>query len=705
MPTDQANITLGTAGHIDHGKTVLIKCLTGCDTDTLKEEKERGMSIDLGFAPCTIANSEVGIVDVPGHENFVKTMVAGASGMDGVIFVVAADDGVMPQTREHLDILTLLGIRHGIVALTKIDRVTPDQLHCVRAEIKDFLNGTFLDTAAILPVCGLTGEGFGPFLEALNNLVASIKPKPTDGLFRLPVDRSFSVKGYGTVVTGIPVSGAAKTGDEIVLLPHDITGRIKAIQVYKKNADRVLAGQCAAVNVRHWDHRTITRGNTVTVPGYFAPSRWYLCKLRLLGHEKLTLKNSASVKFHTGTSETLATIYLMQTDRLTAGQESLVQIRLSDALIAGPGDPFILRTFSPVQTIGGGRIIEAIPKKLKRNQPGLIEDLTNRADAVLDESRFAEYCLKNAPSFAARLADLSTRTKLPAPRLQIIVACLIEQAKLTDLAAGLYIHQATIERLTRQILDILRDFQKNPPKAQASPSTGSKHPRKSPSTSSSPYLPCSPKQAPSLKDINASRFPNITKPSAPKTANSWSALKPFPKPALPSPGPGDLVKHIKAPKQKIDDAIKTLIEHERLIPVESDLLFHAHAVASARQIIVDFIRKASAAMYSWLRGISARGMHRAATMSAASMILRATYPRANASSCFLRIGNIMTAMPRTEMPLSSSRRTPSATWVSCAATLSRVSGGAMRSSNQRPPTRLVTMAMRKNAPTILAVLL
>ena len=213
MEIQHPNITLGTAGHIDHGKTALVKFLTGCDTDRLKEEKERGMSIELGFAPCMISNMQVGIVDVPGHENFIKTMVAGASGMDGVIFVVAADDGIMPQTREHFEILTLLGIKHGIIALTKVDRVDKEHLELVKADITQYFKGTFLEGAPILPVSNITGEGYDPFYFALMDLVKAIKPKSVEGLFRMPVERTFSVKGYGTVFSGIPVSGSAKTGD------------------------------------------------------------------------------------------------------------------------------------------------------------------------------------------------------------------------------------------------------------------------------------------------------------------------------------------------------------------------------------------------------------------------------------------------------------------------------------------------------------
>ncbi|HUV40143.1 MAG TPA: selenocysteine-specific translation elongation factor, partial [Planctomycetota bacterium] len=340
MTTRQINVTLGTAGHVDHGKTALVKLFTGCETDRLKEEKERGLSIELGFAPCTIGELEVGIVDVPGHEHFVKTMVAGASGMDGVILVVAADDGVMLQTREHLDIMTLLGITHGIVALTKVDIVTAGRVEEVRRDLAEFTRGTFLEGAPVLPVSSVTGEGFGPFLSALNTLVASIEPKSTTGVFRLPAERSFSVRGYGTVVSGIPITGSVRLGDEVVLLPQGETGRINAVQVYGRDSDVARSGQCAALNVRHWDHKTIGRGNVVATPGYFEPAGWYVLRLRLLEHEGLFLRNGTGLKFHTGTSEQLATLYLLEDDTIRAGQEQLAEVRLDEPLIAGPNDPF-----------------------------------------------------------------------------------------------------------------------------------------------------------------------------------------------------------------------------------------------------------------------------------------------------------------------------------------------------------------------------
>ena len=248
------NITLGTAGHIDHGKTALVKSLTGCETDRLKEEKQRGMSIDLGYAPCRIADLEVGIVDVPGHENFIKTMVAGACGMDGVILVVAADDGIMPQTREHLDILTLLGLRHGLVALTKIDRVDAARVEQVRADVSAYLRGTFLEAAPVLPLSNVTGEGFDPFWEALLALVRAIPPAA--GRRRLsPAARigHSRPKALGPSWRAFRSPGRASLGDEVVLLPQNVTSRIRRIEVYGQPSETVLAGQCAAINLGHCD--------------------------------------------------------------------------------------------------------------------------------------------------------------------------------------------------------------------------------------------------------------------------------------------------------------------------------------------------------------------------------------------------------------------------------------------------------------------
>ncbi len=592
MGVSQKNITLGTAGHIDHGKTALIKCLTGCDTDHLKAEKERGMSIELGFAPCSVSGMEVGIVDVPGHENFIKTMVAGASGIDGAIFVIAADDGVMPQTREHLDILTLLGVKYGIVALTKVDYVDQQQVQNVTTEIKDFLVGTFLEEAPILPVSGITGQGFDVFYEALKELVGAIEPKRTDGVFRLPVERTFSVKGYGTVVTGIPVAGSAKIGDQLTLFPHGTKGRIKAIQVYKRDSEIAMVGQCAALNVPQWDYKTLRRGNVVTLGEFFQPRQWYLCKLRVLPHIKSALKNGTKIKFHTGTSEIVATVFVLEGNTVSANNECLVQIRLNEPVVAAPRDRFILRTLSPVQTIGGGMIVEALTKKLKRNHPQTIQEAGDRARAVLNEKDFAEHCIKNAEAFAVNETELSIRTKILTERLKAITDELVQQDKVLYLDSKLYIHTDTADNVQQQLLNIVGDFHHSKPE--------------SPGLTVEQFYEAS-KMKKDVFDglVNllisqgklVERKHRLALPEHQETFSddeqkllqiieSLFRERPFNPPKFE-----EVIEQTGASPEKVQKILRILIEHERLVRIEKDLFFHSEAVEQARQKLISFINK------------------------------------------------------------------------------------------------------------------
>jgi selenocysteine-specific elongation factor len=592
MGTVQTNITLGTAGHIDHGKTALVKCLTGCDTDRLKEEKERGMSIELGFAPCIISDIEVGIVDVPGHENFIKTMVAGATGIDGVIFVIAADDGVMPQTREHLDILTLLGVRYGIVALTKVDCVGLERLQTVTTEVRDFLAGTFLEGAAIIGVSNITGQGFDAFYDALKNLVDTIKPKRTDGVFRLPVERAFSVKGYGTVVAGIPVSGLAKIGDEVVIFPSGTKGRIKTIQVYKRNSDSAMVGQCAALNVPQWDYKTIARGNVASVGEYFRPRQWYLCKLQVLPHNRIRLKNGAEIKFHTGTSEVVATIYLLEGNSVAGGEEYLVQVGLSEPVVAGPSDRFIVRSLSPVQTVGGGMIIEAILGKLRRNLPQTLQDAKERAKAVAVEKDFVEYCIKTAQSFAANETELSLRTKLLPGPLREILAGLVREAKVIEIGPKLYIHSDSAANIQKGLLDIVSEFHRDKPE---SPGIGleqfyeASRLRKDVFDGLVKLLVSQGKLVERKQRLALPEHRETFSEDEQKLLESIDSL--FKGRRFNPPQRQEIIEYTHAPTEQVEKILRILIEQGRLIQAEKELFFHSDAVEQARRILVAFINK------------------------------------------------------------------------------------------------------------------
>ncbi len=592
MEVEQANITLGTAGHIDHGKTELVKLLTGCDTDRLKEEKERGMSIDLGFAPCVISALEVGIVDVPGHERFIKTMVAGASGMDGVILVVAADDGVMPQTREHLDILTLLGIEHGMVALTKIDRVAADHVELVRDDLEEYLKGTFLQGAPIVPISSITGDGFDPFYNALAALVRSITPKQTGGIFRLPVDRTFSVKGYGTVATGIPVAGSIKVGDEVVLLPQDSMGRISGIQVYNRTGDTARAGQCAALNVRQWEHGTVTRGDTVTLPGYFKPQNWYACTLRLLPHEKAFLKNGTHARFHTGTSESPATLYLMKGDLLQGGEEGIVQVRSDEPLVAGPGDRFILRSLSPMLTIGGGTIIEAIPGKLKRTRPGVLEDVEQRAQAIHDEKTFVEYCVKTADEHTAGADAVSLRAKLPVKRVQEILDELTREGTIFELPPRLSMHADTATRLSEQVLTALDEFHTASPQSPGLTLDQLRESTALPKHALDAVITRLKNEARIAERRGRLALAGHEEAFSDEDRKAMDRIEAaFRKNAFDPPAPDHVADETGISPADVQKTIRLLVEHGRLVKVADRMLFHREAVEKAKQLLVEHIRK------------------------------------------------------------------------------------------------------------------
>jgi small GTP-binding protein domain len=295
------HFVLGTAGHVDHGKTALIKALTGVDTDRLKEEKERGITIELGFASLNLPSGQtVGIVDVPGHEKFIKNMVAGAAGIDVVMLVIAADEGIMPQTKEHLHICSLLGITTGIVALTKIDLVEKDWLELVQSEITEFLQGSFLENAPIVPVSAIKQEGLADLINAIDAAVSKINEKEDDGIFRLPVDRVFTMKGFGTVITGTMISDHIKIGEEIEILPEAITTRIRGIQVHNQPVEEAWSGQRTAINLQGIEKSTIERGNVLVRPKTVWPSQRLDVFVEFLASNSKNLKNRALVRLHTG---------------------------------------------------------------------------------------------------------------------------------------------------------------------------------------------------------------------------------------------------------------------------------------------------------------------------------------------------------------------------------------------------------------------
>lgn len=356
------NVVAGTAGHIDHGKTALVRALTGIDTDRLEEEKRRGISIDLGFAHLDLGPElRVALVDVPGHERFIRNMLAGAAGIDAVLLVVAADESIKPQTREHFDICRLLGVPRGVVALTKADLVDSDILELVRLEVEEFLAGSFLEGAPVIPVSAVTGQGLAELRAALKAVLAEVPAKDTSAHFRLPVDRAFAMKGFGTVVTGTIVGGVVAVEQEVEAHPDGRTLRVRGIQVHGEAVKRASAGQRAALNVAGAEAGELPRGTVLAERGKCAPTRRFDAMLELLSSAK-PLKNRAPVHLHAGTAEAVAEIRTLdRTPVIQPGSTAAVRVVLREPMLLTPGDRFVVRMFSPVVTIAGGEVVDAHP--------------------------------------------------------------------------------------------------------------------------------------------------------------------------------------------------------------------------------------------------------------------------------------------------------------------------------------------------------
>ncbi|HUY32351.1 MAG TPA: selenocysteine-specific translation elongation factor [Pirellulales bacterium] len=377
------DLILGTAGHIDHGKTALVKALTGVDTDRLPEEKLRGITIELGFAELSLGDCRLGIVDVPGHERFVRNMLAGATGIDLALLVVAADDSIKPQTREHLEILRLLRLDEGVIALTKCDLGEPGWIDLVEEEIRDLVAGTFLESAPIVRTSVVSGAGIGALRRALAGVARRAAAAPRHSLrrgpFRLAIDRAFTIAGHGTVVTGSVAGGQARVGDELALEPGGLTVRVRGLQNHDRPADEVHRGQRAAINLVGVHHDQIGRGQELASPGFLLPSRLITVGLGLLDGAERPLKNRARVRCHVGTAELIASVVLLDRDRLEPGQSGHAQFFLSDPAVTTWGQPFVVRGESPVVTLGGGQVLDPHAPKLARHQPAVIERLEQLA--------------------------------------------------------------------------------------------------------------------------------------------------------------------------------------------------------------------------------------------------------------------------------------------------------------------------------------
>jgi selenocysteine-specific elongation factor len=406
MTEHPKNVIVGTAGHIDHGKSALVEALTGTHPDRLAEEKRRGITIDLGFAFLEQDGVTFVFVDVPGHEKFVSNMLAGAAGIDIVLLVIAADEAIKPQTREHFDICRLLGVRSGVVALTKSDLVDEYAAGIVRMEVEDYLRGSFLEKAAIVPVSAKAGAGLPELKQALRAAAQGVALRSGGGFTRLPIDRSFAMKGFGTVVTGTLIAGTVSPEDELEIFPGGRRLRVRGVQSGGKSVSRAETGQRTAVNLAGVEHGDIHRGMVLATPGHLRATRRIDARVQLLGSAP-TLKQRARVHFHAGTSATIADIYFYGTPQLPPNGSAFAQLRLQDETLVLPGDRFILRQFSPVITIGGGTVLDPLAPRLLSRDTGRIKFLETLGRGMPEEI-VAEMAERS--SVALTLSELVART-------------------------------------------------------------------------------------------------------------------------------------------------------------------------------------------------------------------------------------------------------------------------------------------------------
>jgi len=586
-------IILGTAGHIDHGKTALIKALTGINTDRLKEEKRRGITIELGFAHLDLPNGQhLGIVDVPGHEKFVKNMVAGATGIDIVAMVIAADEGVMPQTREHMEICTLLGVKHGLVVLTKTDLVDEEWLELVIEDIRDFVQGTFLETAPIVPVSSVTGEGMPEFIKTLDELSAQLPNRPPSSLFRLPVDRVFTMKGFGTVITGTLISGEVRVGDMVMLYPSGITSKVRGIQVHNHSVNKAEAGMRTAVNFQGLEKASVYRGDVLSNPGALKPSYMVDVWLNYLGSNKKPIKNRTRIRFHTGTSEVLGILILLDKDELLPGESAMAQLRIDSPLGLIKDDRFVIRSYSPVRTIGGGNILNPIPQKHKRFKSEIIKGLKGLMDQGPES--IISYHVDKSEYHGIVFSDLKIMTGLHEKQLQNIMQDLMSKQTviLVNRENRIYIHKNSFARLKQETSKFLGAYHQANPLKTGMPKEELRS--KFPGLQLTKLFNLTLNQMIKDKDIvveeNTVRLSSHTVSLGVDQADIRERiLDAYRKNGLTPPYVKELSNTLNLEPSRAKDVLMLLVDEGMIVKVKEELYFHAKAVQELQQKLVDFL--------------------------------------------------------------------------------------------------------------------
>jgi selenocysteine-specific elongation factor len=590
-----APIILGTAGHIDHGKSSLIRTLTGIDPDRLKEEKLRGITIELGFAYLPLPTGQMlGIVDVPGHERFVRHMVAGASGMDLVALVIAADEGVMPQTREHLEICQLLKVKQGLVVLTKVDLVEQDWLDLVEEEVREALLGTFLEGAPIVRFSAVTGEGKENFLKVVADLAAQVPPKPANGIFRLPVDRVFTIKGFGTVVTGTAISGRLRVGDTVAIYPPGFKARVRNLQVHGQGVEEILAGSRTAINLQGLEKEELERGMVVATPDSLIKTRRLDAFLEVLPSASRPLRHRLAVRLHTGTSERLCVPMLLDQEELPPGASGYVQFFLRDPVALKPGDRFVIRNLSPAVTWGGGRILHVNPARHKRFRPEVLAGLELLGTSSRD-SQLRFYLEEAGPAGRSR-AELAALLAWEPAELQQLINQLASQGQVWkyDPDNERYIFTTVGQALEKETLQHLKSFhQKNPLKAGLSKEELRRTlPAQMEVRLFNFLLQRLAGQKQVVLERDLVRLAGHRVQLAGEQEEILRRLEAlYQQGRLTPPTLKEVEAALKTPLPKIQQLLPVLVNQARLVKVKEDLYFHQEALARLKAELVEYLKQ------------------------------------------------------------------------------------------------------------------
>ncbi len=597
---EKDHVIIGTAGHIDHGKTALVKALTGKDADTLAEEKRRGITIELGFVfmDTPSPDKQIVFIDVPGHEKLVKTMVAGASNIDAAVLVIAADEGINVQTREHFEILKLLDIPKGIIALTKTDLVDEPRIQALTTDVKNYVRETFLEEAPIIPVSSVSGSGIDNLKASLYRIAEKVTPREDRGTFRMPIDRVFTMRGFGTVTAGTVLSGTVKEGDKVEIFPEGLISRVRGVQVHHSKTNKSHIGKRTAINLPDIDKESLRRGQTAAAPGSLVPTNRLDGKLHLLKSYRKYLKNRERLRLHTGTSEIICRLVLLERDKLSPGETAFVQFVLEAPNVALPQDRFVIRTFSPLMTIGGGIILDATPHKHKRFSAQTTKEL-RMLDGNLDDT-VEQVFLKGAfsPQSAAEVAkkigkeeeDIaeSVTIKLSAGKIICIKS---SKASGKDMR---YLHETAFANLKNKLQGILQHYFEKKPYESLAPS----------SVLRSEFLKLSDDHVfrLALSDLKADKtiyekdgkiglsghevqMTSREKTTADKIEEIYKSAK------FKTPIEEDVRTQIGLEPPEFKNILSGLLNQDRLVRLSKNVIYHKNTVTEVKELIIDSIKK------------------------------------------------------------------------------------------------------------------